>query len=378
MNYWLDLFTGTTWKEFRDAGARISGFRPRLRRTAAKVKPGDVFLCYLTGVMRWVGALEVISPSQDTTPIWKDQDFPVRFDVRPLVLLDPEFGVPMEHLEGKVEFYRGAQDAGKFRGIVRRSPNLLRRSEDGPFVLELLRKAEREPIARPVDPRKLARRPLFKVVRRKGKKRVPVVVSVPEPEETSAPTQVSFVALPITTPEHTEIQYHLVRLGAELGLNVWVAKNDRSKEWNGTALGAMQHVIDELPMQFNEATHRTIEMIDVLWLRGNSIVAAFEIEVTTSVYSGLLRMGDLLALQPNLDVKLYIVAPDERRSKVEQETLRPTFRFAERPLHEVCGFLPFSKLLQAVKGIQALGLASSLKPDFLLRTAEFFEAKEET
>jgi hypothetical protein len=26
-NYWLDLFTGTTWKEFLDAGGEVSGFR---------------------------------------------------------------------------------------------------------------------------------------------------------------------------------------------------------------------------------------------------------------------------------------------------------------------------------------------------------------
>jgi hypothetical protein len=29
-------------------------------------------------------------------------------------------------------------------------------------------------------------------------------------------------------------------------------------------------------------------------------------------YSGLLRMADLLALQPNVSIPLYIVAPDER------------------------------------------------------------------
>jgi hypothetical protein len=56
MNYWLDLFTGTTWSEFRASGSRISGFRSRMRNAARKVQPGDVFLCYLTGVMRWVGA----------------------------------------------------------------------------------------------------------------------------------------------------------------------------------------------------------------------------------------------------------------------------------------------------------------------------------
>lgn len=29
MNYWLDLFTGTTWREFQEAGADVSGFRER-------------------------------------------------------------------------------------------------------------------------------------------------------------------------------------------------------------------------------------------------------------------------------------------------------------------------------------------------------------
>ncbi len=57
MNYWLDLFTGTTWKQFRDAGATTSGFRERMRGNVAKVEPGDLFLCYLNGVMRWIGAL---------------------------------------------------------------------------------------------------------------------------------------------------------------------------------------------------------------------------------------------------------------------------------------------------------------------------------
>ena len=55
-------------------------------------------------------------------------------------------------------------------------------------------------------------------------------------------------------------------------------------------------------------------------LNGNSIVAAFEIESTTSIYSGLLRMSDLLALQPNLALQLYHVAPEERAAKVQQET----------------------------------------------------------
>lgn len=69
----------------------------------------------------------------------------------------------------------------------------------------------------------------------------------------------------------------------------------------------------DLPLRFDEATNKTIELIDVLWLQGNAIVAAFEIENTTSIYSGLLRMSDLIAMQPNLNIPLFLVAPDDRR-----------------------------------------------------------------
>ena len=41
-----------------------------------------------------------------------------------------------------------------------------------------------------------------------------------------------------------------------------------------------------------------IEHIDVLWLRGNRVEAAFEVEHTAAVCSGLLRMSDLITLHP--------------------------------------------------------------------------------
>lgn len=159
-----------------------------------------------------------------------------------------------------------------------------------------------------------------------------------------------------------------------MGFDIWVARNDRSKVWSGVPLGTLDRMAEVLPTQFNEATNRTIELIDVLWLKGNSIVAAFEVESTTSVYSGLLRMSDLLALQPNLSIDLFLVAPDERRDKVESELLRPTFKLREKPLASVCGFLSFEILTSKLGGIRQLNLASSLKPDFLKKAAEFFGA----
>jgi hypothetical protein len=380
MNYWLDLFTGTTWSEFRKSGSKISGFRTRMRKAAAKVQPGDILLCYLTGVMRWVGALEVVRATDDQTKIWSEETFPVRFEVNPIIQLDPEHGVPMGELEGKVAFYSTAKDRGKFKGFVRMSPNRFSNPKDGQLILSLLKQALASPVTRPVDPKKLARKPLYTAEQRKGKATIATKVSIPESEEPEDQTN----KVPATTEQettattrHSEIQYNLLALGADMGFDLWVARNDRSKKWLGKPLGEIPRIVSELPTQFNEATNRTIELIDVLWLKGNSIVAAFEVECTTAVYSGLLRMSDLLALQPNLEISLFLVAPDERQDKVEQEILRPTFALRDKPLAKVCGFISFSKLMEKLDGIRKLELATSLKPDFLQKAAEYFSEHEE-
>jgi hypothetical protein len=378
MNYWLDLFTGTTWNEFQKFGATISGFSDRKRNIVQNIQPGDILLCYLTGVMRWVGALEVIGQTDDKTPIWKDAEFPIRLKVRPLLMLAPTNGIPMSELEGKVQFFQTSADRGKFKGFVRGSPAVFKVMQDGDLILRLLRDAEKSPVSRPVDAKKLARKPFFNAERKKGRQTIATVVSVPEseePESLDRPDLLSKAEAKTTTTRHTEIQYQLMTLGADMGFDIWVARNDRSRIWNGKVLGELPQVIDELPTQFNEATNRTIELIDVLWLKGNSIASAFEVECTTSVYSGLLRMSDLLALQPNIDIKLFLVAPDERREKVKQEILRPTFSLREKPLAEICGFIGFERLTEKLDGIRKLGLASSLKEDFLLKTAEFVAAE---
>jgi hypothetical protein len=380
MDYWLDLFTGTTWEEFRKAGAKVSGFRYRRRSMVVRIKPGDILLCYLTGVMRWVGALEVVGPSKDNSSIWKDDEFPARLDVRPIIMIDPEKGLPMDQLKGRVSFFSGPKDAGKFKGFLRGSPALFEHREDGELIIGLLKEVERNPVVRPIDQRKLLRKPFYRTKGKVGDNKKEVLVSIPETEETNLELKPLETVEPESHPsirDHTKIQFQLLTLGAEMGLDVWVARNDRSSSYQGRALGALPHMSQELPTQFNAATQRTIELIDVLWLKGNSIVSAFEVESTTSIYSGLLRMSDLLALQPNLDINLYLVAPDERRDKVEQEILRPTFQLRPKPLHKICGYLSFSKLIEKVEGIRKLGLAQSLNPEFLKDTAEYFGSEED-
>jgi predicted RNA-binding protein len=95
-NYWLDLFTPTTWEEFLKAGGNISGFRESRWTTVQKIKAGDYLICYLTGISRFIGILEVIDkPFKDNSIIWKDEEFPCRLKVKTIVALTPNTAVPV-------------------------------------------------------------------------------------------------------------------------------------------------------------------------------------------------------------------------------------------------------------------------------------------
>ena len=93
-----------------------------------------------------------------------------------------------------------------------------------------------------------------------------------------------------------------------------------------------------------------IRFIDVVWIKGaRQVVAALEIESTTSVYSGLLRLSDLIVSVPNLNFDLYIVAPQSRLDKVKRELLRPTFQYLE--LAERCLYFSFERIVQESEAI---------------------------
>ena len=334
-SYWLDLFTGTTWQEFLHAGATVSGFRERRWKTVQQVKPGDYFLCYLTGVSRFIGVLEATSePYWDETPIWEDAVFPCRTKVEVIAALTPETAVPIFDLKEQLTIFQNLKSPAAWTGHVRGSPARWKPS-DGEAVVYAVMEAVENPVGRPVDASKLARRP--KILRAKGES-----FTVPASDDTAEQVQESPAEPPKEertkeepskeTTAHTEIQWLLLKLGSDMGLDVWVARNDRNREAHGRRLSDLPRLKSELPLQFDDVTNRTIELIDVLWLRGNAIVAAFEIESTTSIYSGLLRMSDLITMQPNLNIPLYLVAPDERRDKVIDEVNRPTFTRRTPPI----------------------------------------------
>lgn len=144
------------------------------------------------------------------------------------------------------------------------------------------------------------------------------------------------------TPKHSEVQWMLARIGQKLGLKVWIASNDHNRIWNGQRLGDLS--ISQLPnLGIGEDAQKIVNLIDVLWLRGNNqLVSAFEIESSTSIYSGLLRMSDLSTTCPNLSFPCYIALPAEREQEVIRQLSRPTFQILE--LHRRCGYFTIEHL----------------------------------
>jgi hypothetical protein len=142
-----------------------------------------------------------------------------------------------------------------------------------------------------------------------------------------------------------QVQAKLLRLGATLGFNIWVAAGDRNRVSELLSDEHRAKLVTTLPLNFDLATMKTIENIDVIWLERRAIAHAFEVEHTTTIYSGLLRMADLLTMQPRIDISLHIVSPLERRDQVRREIVRPVFSVLEGgPMAERCSLLSYEAL----------------------------------
>lgn len=126
---------------------------------------------------------------------------------------------------------------------------------------------------------------------------------------------------------HSEMQYHLLKIGASLGFDVTPASNDKSKAFNGQSFSFMAiNKFPELPC--DKDTQNTIKLIDVLWFEKgtDNIIGAFEVEKSTSIYSGILRLSDLYFSISDGDEVFYIIIPDSREKDVIQQLNRPVIK----------------------------------------------------
>jgi len=153
---------------------------------------------------------------------------------------------------------------------------------------------------------------------------------------------------------HTEIQAWLRDLGRALDFDVWVAANDRARPHGTGMLG--DGCLDALPEPFASVPGAdTVRLIDVLWLArdGGGVAAAFEVEHTTSIYSGIIRLLDLALGAPGKTTHgLFLVAPDDREDEVRAQLARPAF---QRVRDLEVRYLPYGELEKNREAIARFG-----------------------
>jgi hypothetical protein len=138
--------------------------------------------------------------------------------------------------------------------------------------------------------------------------------------------------------DHVRMQWKLARLGLKAGERVWVPAGDQTKL-------RQAYQFDEFDPQFTsgiDLPHSYIENIDVVWKQEFRIGAAYEIENSTSIYSGLLRFADLNIIAPNTLYPMFVVAPRNRKNRLREQLRRPTFRKLD--LDKKVLFLPYETI----------------------------------
>jgi hypothetical protein len=122
--------------------------------------------------------------------------------------------------------------------------------------------------------------------------------------------------------DHVRMQWKLARLGLKAGERVWVPLGDQTKL-------RQAYQFDGCDPEFSagiDLPHSYVENIDVVWKQEFRIGAAYEIENSTSIYSGLLRFADLNIMAPNTTYPMFIVAPNDRKNRLREQLRRPAFK----------------------------------------------------
>lgn len=153
---------------------------------------------------------------------------------------------------------------------------------------------------------------------------------------------------------HTEIQGWLRDLGKAMGYDIWIASNDKNRSYLGDRLS--DGCLSQLPENVRQSSAvDTVSLIDILWIARESqkIVAAFEVEHSTSIYSGIVRMLDLaLGIPDHGDAAFFLVAPDAREQDVRAQFSRPAFsRVSELNVR----YLGYSQLKEHKEAIARFG-----------------------
>lgn len=171
------------------------------------------------------------------------------------------------------------------------------------------------------------------------------LISVPEMDREVEPTEAAF--------DRSKAREVIQALGRSLGMTMLSSGQDGFPD---------QEPGLEAP-SLDEAVRRTLEKLDVVWMDGEDVVAAFVLETRLGGWEGLRRLMDVLALHPKLKAPLYAVTAPSLEAGILAEVRRPAYRLLKKPLTESMRFLDWERLQTEVE--QLGERVRYLKPEFL-------------
>jgi hypothetical protein len=147
----------------------------------------------------------------------------------------------------------------------------------------------------------------------------------------------------LSLTRHSEIIVYLARIGREHGHEIWIGQREQREVFNTLAENVRLRdlVTTGKPAKLKDVTNpKTVLDMDVLWLDGDNVVHAFEVECTTSMTSGLQRGSNLPVRVPKT-----MVIPEEREGDFERKMKSPLF--SEHIARDNWSLLYFNAFIQA-------------------------------
>jgi len=127
----------------------------------------------------------------------------------------------------------------------------------------------------------------------------------------------------------------LVEIAADRNLKAHIGRTEQTK------YAEFRKMSSDLPQRVQgmpKAARDIVEQIDVIWHNGGKgIVAAFEVERTTTITTGIDRFRNLLAAAPEPGIELYLVVPKSRGNEVRNKLGSPANR--NDGLHKKIGYI---------------------------------------
>jgi len=269
-----------------------------------EIQPGDVIVYYCKGDYVIKGIYEIVRQVFGKEKKWEYSPF--QFEIKPVKELDDP--VNFKSLVSSLELFEGLSDIRWWGSYLQGVVNSIRLLSDHDFSLieKSIVQASRQ-------------------------------TKVDEEEEKQNISDYR---------QHLRIQHKIAEWGLKSGYRVHVAINDRSKIKEN-----LPSILEDMPNFLRDDVIDIAKRVDILFFEKDRdiLTHAFEIEHTTNIYSGLLRLNDIAESLPSERVKFNIISNSINKDKFNREIIRPSFRLLRK---YDCKFIDYKEVDEAWKELQ--------------------------